>query len=67
MMKLDYIIIQGENRMVLKEAFYKTLSLLETYYSNHKQDGAVISILSDLDCTIFKDGKPADEATYDDW
>lgn len=53
--------------MVLKEAFYKTIDLLETYYNNHKQYDAVISILSDFDCTVFQDGKFVDQATYDDW
>lgn len=53
--------------MVLKEAFYKTIDLLETYYNNHKQDDAVITILSDLDCTVFEDGKSVDQAIYADW
>lgn len=53
--------------MTLKEAFYKTIELLEGYYNNHKQDDVVVSILSDLDCTVFQDGKPVDQATYDDW
>lgn len=53
--------------MTLNEAFGKTIELLEVYYNNHKQDEAAVSILSDLDCTVFKDGKPVDQATYDDW
>lgn len=53
--------------MTLKEAFCKTIELLKEYYNNHKQDDAVVSILSDLDCTVFQDGKPVDQATYDDW
>ena len=53
--------------MILKEAFYKTIDLLDTYCSEHKQDEEVISILSDLDCTVFQDGKSVDQATYDDW
>ena len=67
MMRRDCIITKGENRMTLKEAFYKTIELLEGYYNNHKQDDVVVSILSDLDCTVFQDGKPVDQATYDDW
>ena len=53
--------------MTLNEAFCKTIELLEVYYNNHKQDDAVVSILSDLDCTVFQDGKPVDQAPYDDW
>lgn len=53
--------------MTLNEAFCKTIELLEVDYNNHKQDDAVVSILSDLDCTVFEDGKPVDQATYDDW
>ncbi len=63
----DYIIILGENKMLLKEAFYKTINLLETYYNSHKQCEALISILSDFDCTVFQDGKFVDQATYEDW
>ena len=53
--------------MIFQKAFYKTIDLLETYYDNHKQDDAIITILSDLDCTIFEDGKPVDQAVYTDW
>ena len=67
MTRQDCIIIRGGNKMTLNEAFCKTIELLEVYYNNHKQDDAVVSILSDLDCTVFEDGKPVDQATYDDW
>ena len=53
--------------MTLKEAFYKTIELLEEYYNNDKQDDVVVSIWFDLDCTVFQDRKPVDQATYDDW
>ena len=52
--------------MIFQKAFYKTIDLLETYYDNHKQDDAIITILSDLDCTIFEDWKPIGQAVYTD-
>ena len=53
--------------MLLKDAYLRTFNILESYYNNHKEDDAVISILSDMDTDIFQDGKPVDPATYDDW
>ena len=48
-------------------SFSKTIDLLEEYYQFNKQDEAVLSLLSDFDCSVFNDGNPVDLATYYDW
>lgn len=56
-----------EKGMRLNDAFNKTIDLLEEYYRVNKQDEALLSLLSDFDCSIFNDGNPVDLATYYDW
>lgn len=53
--------------MLLEDAYLFMFNILNDYYDKHKKNDSLASILSDMDPNIFRDGKPADPATYNDW
>ena len=53
--------------MSLEDAYLYMFNILSDYYNRYMENDSLASILSDMDCNIFTDGKPADPAIYDDW
>lgn len=53
--------------MLLKDAYLLMFTILNDYYDKHREIDSLASLLSDMDPNIFKDGHPADPATYNDW
>lgn len=47
--------------------FLIMVEMLEELNQTHHDNEPLISLLSDLDSSIFEDGMPADPATYRDW
>ena len=58
---------RGNNILSFDEAYSLTLNILNECYVSYKENDSLASLLSDMDTQIFRDGKPADPATYEDW